>query len=64
MGSDPPSLISMPLLQMCTGYIHMGFHNTPTEDDMERLEAWINHNVLHASGVMHKTAHLDWDFFS
>jgi len=42
----------------------MGFHNTPTEDDMERLEAWINHNVLHASGVMHKTAHLDWDFFS
>mmetsp|Transcript_18974 Transcript_18974/g.53150 ORF Transcript_18974/g.53150 Transcript_18974/m.53150 type:complete len:870 (+) Transcript_18974:214-2823(+) len=45
------------------GYLHMGFHHEPTEEDMERLEVWFNKHVLHAHGVMHKTAHFDWSTF-
>jgi len=47
----------------CSGYIHMGFHHSPKETDMERLEEWFNHNVLHANGIMHRAAHFEWDTF-
>eukprot|EP00967_Tisochrysis_lutea_P021415 scaffold24317_cov18-Tisochrysis_lutea.AAC.2 len=52
------------VLSLNAGYLHMGFHHEPTEEDMERLEVWFNKHVLHAHGVMHKTAHFDWSTFN
>ncbi len=50
-------------LDIVSGHILMGFHHEPTESDMERMEAWFNSHVLHGNGIMHKTAHFEWDEF-
>eukprot|EP00983_Pelagomonas_calceolata_P117475 1160420-Pelagomonas_calceolata.AAC.5 len=45
------------------GFIHVGYHHDPTQDDMKALEKWINQHVLSEHGIKDKTAHLDWEEF-